>query len=116
MLLYFLFDWQRLYQLDARKFVIANLGPIGCIPYQKTLYQSNEDECVELPNKLALQYNAKLKDLLTELNENLPGATFVLANAYDLLSDIITNYENYGKKQEPLIQFANHVTLLHHFA
>ncbi|XP_075653261.1 GDSL esterase/lipase At2g23540-like [Castanea sativa] len=86
----------RLYQLDARKFVIANVGPIGCIPYQKTLYQLNEGECVELPNKLALQYNAKLKDLLTEFNENLPGATFVLANVYDLASDIITNYENYG--------------------
>ncbi|KAK7846088.1 gdsl esterase/lipase [Quercus suber] len=66
----------RLYQLDARKFVIGNVGPIGCIPYQKTINQLNEDECVELPNKLALQYNAKLKDLLTELNENLPGSFF----------------------------------------
>ncbi|XP_075653262.1 GDSL esterase/lipase At2g23540-like [Castanea sativa] len=86
----------RLYQLDARKFVIGNVGPIGCIPYQKTINQLNEDECVELPNKLALQYNAKLKDLLTELNENLPGATFVLANVYDLVLDVITNYKNYG--------------------
>ncbi|CAH2049778.1 unnamed protein product [Thlaspi arvense] len=62
----------RLYKLDARKFVVGNVGPIGCIPYQKTINRLKEDECVELPNKLALQYNARLKDLLAELNDNLP--------------------------------------------
>lgn len=87
---------QRLYQLDARKFVIGNVGPIGCIPYQKTINQLKEDECVELPNKLALQYNARLKDLLAQLNENLPGALFVHANVYDLVLDLITNYKQHG--------------------
>ncbi|KAG2724588.1 hypothetical protein I3760_01G025000 [Carya illinoinensis] len=86
----------RLYQLDARKFVIGNVGPIGCIPYQKTINQLKEDECVELPNKLALQYNARLKDLLAQLNENLPGALFVHANVYDLVLDLITNYKQHG--------------------
>ncbi|KAJ4714976.1 GDSL esterase/lipase family [Melia azedarach] len=86
----------RLYRLDARKFVIGNVGPIGCIPYQKTINQLKENECVELANKLALQYNRRLKDLLTELNENLPGATFVHANVYDLVMEVITNYEKYG--------------------
>ncbi|KAG7993793.1 hypothetical protein I3843_01G023700 [Carya illinoinensis] len=85
----------RLYQLDARKFVIGNVGPIGCIPYQKTINQLKEDECVELPNKLALQYNARLKDLLAQLNENLPGALFVHANVYDLVLDLITNYKQH---------------------
>ncbi|KDP31854.1 hypothetical protein JCGZ_12315 [Jatropha curcas] len=86
----------RLYKLDARKFVIGNVGPIGCIPYQKTINQLKENECVDLPNKLANQYNARLKDLLTELNENLPGATFVHANVYDLVMEVITNYDKYG--------------------
>ncbi|KAI3462783.1 hypothetical protein Pfo_019446 [Paulownia fortunei] len=86
----------RLYQLDARKFIVGNVGPIGCIPYQKTINQLSEDECVSLPNKLALQYNARLKDLLQELNENLEGATFVLANVYDLVMELITNYSKYG--------------------
>ncbi|KAL0380912.1 UNVERIFIED_CONTAM: GDSL esterase/lipase [Sesamum angustifolium] len=86
----------RLYQLDARKFIVGNVGPIGCIPYQKTINQLKEDECVSLPNKLALQYNARLKDLLQELNENLPGATFVHANVYDLVMELITNYAKYG--------------------
>ncbi|KAF7136318.1 hypothetical protein RHSIM_Rhsim08G0106500 [Rhododendron simsii] len=86
----------RLYQLDARKFIVGNVGPLGCIPYQKTLNQLTEDECVALPNKLALQYNSRLKDLLTELNENLSGATFVHANVYDLVMELIQNYAKYG--------------------
>ncbi|KAF5442101.1 hypothetical protein F2P56_036992 [Juglans regia] len=96
MINYYIHMLQRLYQLDARKFVIGNVGPIGCIPYQKTINQLKEDECVELPNKLALRYNARLKDLLAQLNENLPGATFVHANVYDLVMDLITNYKQHG--------------------
>ncbi|KAF5442100.1 hypothetical protein F2P56_036991 [Juglans regia] len=96
MLSHFRTQLTRLYQLDARKFVIGNVGPIGCIPYQKTINQLKEDECVELPNKLALRYNARLKDLLAQLNENLPGATFVHANVYDLVMDLITNYKQHG--------------------
>ncbi|KAI3978952.1 hypothetical protein MKX01_016127 [Papaver californicum] len=88
----------RLYKLDARKFVVANVGLLGCIPYQKTINQLNADQCVELPNKLAVQYNGRLKDLLTELNENLPGSHFLLANVYDLVSDLIVNYAKYGFK------------------
>ncbi|CAL9026943.1 unnamed protein product [Prunus brigantina] len=86
----------RLYQLDARKFVIGNVGPLGCIPYQKTINQLNPDECVELPNKLALKYNGRLKDLLAELDDNLPGSTFVYVNVYDLVMELITNYDKYG--------------------
>lgn len=82
--------------MDARKFVVGNVGPIGCIPYQKTINQLSESECVALPNKLALQYNARLKDLLQELNENLEGATFVHANVHDLVMELITNYAKYG--------------------
>ncbi|KAL0396671.1 UNVERIFIED_CONTAM: GDSL esterase/lipase [Sesamum calycinum] len=85
-----------IYEHNLRKFIVGNVGPIGCIPYQKTINQLKEDECVSLPNKLALQYNARLKDLLQELNENLPGATFVHANVYDLVMELITNYAKYG--------------------
>ncbi|PAN15414.1 hypothetical protein PAHAL_2G486100 [Panicum hallii] len=86
----------RLYTLDARKFVVANVGPLGCIPYQKTINRVGEDECVKLPNQLAAQYNGRLRELLIELNGNLPGARFCLANVYDLVMELITNYPNYG--------------------
>lgn len=83
--------------MDARKFIIGNVGPIGCIPYQKTINQLKENECVELANQLALQYNDRLKELLGDLNQNLPGATFVHLNVYDLVMELITNYDKYGK-------------------
>ncbi|KAJ4963636.1 hypothetical protein NE237_023575 [Protea cynaroides] len=86
----------RLYTLGARKIVVGNVGPIGCIPYQKTINQLTDDQCVDLPNKLAVQYNGMLKDLMKELNDKLPGSTFVLANVYELVSEVITNYKKYG--------------------
>ncbi|XP_051117336.1 GDSL esterase/lipase At2g23540-like [Andrographis paniculata] len=86
----------RLYALDGRKFIVGNVGPIGCIPYQQTINQLSQNECVDLPNKLALQYNRKLKSLLDEMNWNLEGATFVLANVYDLVMELITDYAKYG--------------------
>ncbi|RWW19639.1 hypothetical protein GW17_00016290, partial [Ensete ventricosum] len=88
----------RLYSLDARKIVVSNVGPVGCIPYQKTINGIKENECVSLPNLLAVRYNAQLRDLLAELNDNLPGARFVLANVYDLVMELITNYRSYGFK------------------
>ncbi|KAL0914049.1 hypothetical protein M5K25_017548 [Dendrobium thyrsiflorum] len=86
----------RLYSLDARKFVVANVGPIGCIPYQRSINRLTETECVSLPNELARTYNVRLRDLLSELNDNLPGAKFCLADVYDLVFEIITNYKKYG--------------------
>ncbi|KAL4180361.1 hypothetical protein AMTRI_Chr13g91760 [Amborella trichopoda] len=86
----------RLYKLDARKFVIGNVGPIGCIPYQKSINQLKLNQCVSLPNKLAVQYNARLKDLLDQMNQNMPGAKFLYANVYDLVLQLITNYADFG--------------------
>ncbi|TKY70529.1 GDSL esterase/lipase [Spatholobus suberectus] len=96
MINHFRIQLNRLYELDARKFVISNVGPIGCIPYQRIINELNDDDCVDLANQIATQYNARLKDLLAELNDNLPGATFVLANVYDLVSELIRNYDKYG--------------------
>ncbi|KAL2348435.1 hypothetical protein Fmac_002435 [Flemingia macrophylla] len=96
MINHFRIQLYRLFQLDARKFVISNVAPIGCIPYQRIINELNDDDCVDLANNLATQYNARLKDLVNELNDNLPGGTFVLANVYDLVSELIINYHKYG--------------------
>ena len=91
------------------------MGPIGCIPYQKTINGVGETECVGLPNKLALQYNGKLRELLTELNENLPGAKFVLANVYDLVMELITNYEKHGEQASSSPHSAIPLVILSYF-
>ncbi|KAG0488117.1 hypothetical protein HPP92_006928 [Vanilla planifolia] len=86
----------RLYYLDARKVVMGSIVPIGCIPYQTSLAPVDETGCAELPNQLAMQYNGELKKLLTELNQQLPGANFLYANLYDIFMEIIKNHQSYG--------------------
>lgn len=86
----------RLYNMGARRIVVANVGPIGCIPYQREINPSAGDDCVAFPNQLAQMYNAPLKDLIAELSTNLKGATFVYADVYRIVDDIVHNYKSYG--------------------
>ncbi|KAK6930288.1 GDSL lipase/esterase [Dillenia turbinata] len=90
----------RLYDMGARKIVVANVGPIGCIPYQREINPSAGDNCVPFPNELAQLFNAELKDLIAELGANLQGSNFVYADVYHIVDDIIKNYESYGFENE----------------
>ncbi|PKA57645.1 GDSL esterase/lipase [Apostasia shenzhenica] len=87
---------QRLYDLDARKIVMGNIVPIGCIPYQTSSAPLDETGCAALPNLLARQYNQRLRELLAELNQKLPGANFLYANFFDLFMELIKNHQSYG--------------------
>lgn len=88
----------RLYGLGARKFVVADVGPIGCIPYQRDInFQSvSENNCVDFPNQLAQLFNSQLKSLLPDLTSILQGSKFVYADVYHIVADIIQNYKSYG--------------------
>ena len=55
---------QRLYLLDARKIVVVNVGPIGCIPYQRETNPSAGTACAEFPNQLAQAFNRRLRALV----------------------------------------------------
>ncbi|CAD6210921.1 unnamed protein product [Miscanthus lutarioriparius] len=52
----------RLYLLDARKIVVVNVGPIGCIPYQRETNPSAGMACAEFPNQLTQAFNRRLRD------------------------------------------------------
>lgn len=86
----------RLYDLGARKIVVTNVGPIGCIPYQRDTNPSAGDDCVAFPNQLANMFNVQLKPLVMELNSNLNGSTFVYADVYRIVQEIIQNFKSYG--------------------
>ncbi|XP_019174796.1 PREDICTED: GDSL esterase/lipase At4g16230-like [Ipomoea nil] len=86
----------RVYMMGGRKVVVANVGPIGCIPYQRDINPGAGDDCVSLPNHLAQLFNTQLRSLVTELNSNLDGSIFVYADVYRIVDDIITNYTAYG--------------------
>ncbi|KAJ1297432.1 hypothetical protein BS78_01G375900 [Paspalum vaginatum] len=86
----------RLYLLDARKIVVANVGPIGCIPYQRETNPSAGTACAAFPNQLAQAFNRRLRALVDELGATLPGSRFVYADVYRIFSDIIANYRSHG--------------------
>ncbi|CAM6060690.1 unnamed protein product [Sphagnum tenellum] len=85
-----------LYNLGARKVVVTAVGPLGCIPSQLVLQLSVNGECVPFINGYVQGFNAALKSLLQQLTSTLPGATFVYANAYDMVQSFINNPANYG--------------------
>lgn len=86
----------RLFNLGARKFVVANVGPIGCIPSQRDANPGAGDGCVAFPNQLAQLFNSQLKVLVAELNSNLEGSVFAYADVYQILEDILQNSEALG--------------------
>ncbi|XP_057420478.1 GDSL esterase/lipase At4g16230-like [Lotus japonicus] len=86
----------RLFNLGARKIVVANVGPIGCIPNQRDTNPTAGDSCVTFPNQLAQLFNIQLKGLIAELSSNLAGSLFVYADVNHILEDILQNYAAFG--------------------
>ncbi|KAK9287966.1 hypothetical protein L1049_016411 [Liquidambar formosana] len=86
----------RLYNMGARMIVVTNVGPIGCIPYERETNPAAGDSCVDFPNQLAQLFNSQLKSLIAELSTNLEESKFVYADVYRIVDDIIQNYVSYG--------------------
>lgn len=92
----FRFQLTRLYNMGARKIIVANVGPIGCIPYERDTNPNSGGDCVAFPNQIAQLYNSQLKSLTDELNAKLRGSTFVYADVYHIVDDVLQNFESYG--------------------
>ncbi|XP_057957115.1 GDSL esterase/lipase At4g16230-like [Malania oleifera] len=87
----------RLYDLDARKFLVTSIAPIGCIPFMRdTNSFAGSDNCVGKSNQVVQLFNTRLKSLVVELTANLEGSKFVYADGYHILDDMIRNYKEYG--------------------
>ena len=82
--------------MGARKIIIVNVGPIGCIPYERDLNPTAGDSCVSRPNQLAQLFNTELRSLVKALSISLQGSSFVYADVYRIVDDIIQNYRSYG--------------------
>jgi phospholipase/lecithinase/hemolysin len=85
----------KLYNLGARKFVIAGLGVMGCIP--SILAQSPAGNCSDSVNKLVQPFNENVKAMLKNFNANqLPGAKFIFIDVAHMFREILTNSPAYG--------------------
>ncbi|XP_044512235.1 GDSL esterase/lipase At1g71691-like [Mangifera indica] len=83
-----------LYNLGARKFVLAGLGRMGCIP--SILAQNQLGTCSEEVNQLVLPFNTNVKTMINNLNANLPGSKFIYIDIARMFEDLLVNYRSYG--------------------
>lgn len=87
--------FQRLYNLGARKVVMLEIGPIGCIPSVTRKIQHN-GKCAEELNELVSYFNDNLLGMLQNLTSTLPNSVFAPGHAYWLGYDAIMNPSKYG--------------------
>ncbi|KAI3996235.1 hypothetical protein MKX01_026703 [Papaver californicum] len=88
---------KRLYEMGGRKFLVVDVGPLGCIPFVRAIKLMPVGICSSEANKLIQGYNRKLKKSIDTLNKNLkPETIFVYANSYDIVMGIINRYRKYG--------------------
>ncbi|PIN12498.1 Triacylglycerol lipase [Handroanthus impetiginosus] len=84
----------RLYNLGARKFVIAGLGQMGCIPSIRA--QSSNGACSEEVSQLVRPFNTNTKAMINNLTVNLPGSRFSYIDIRNMFQDLVANARSYG--------------------
>ncbi|KAH9726079.1 GDSL esterase/lipase [Citrus sinensis] len=84
-----------LYSVGLRKFFLAGIGPLGCIPNQRGSGQAPPGRCVDYVNQILGPFNEGLRSLVDQLNKR-PGAMFVYGNTYGAVGDILNNPATFG--------------------
>ncbi|XP_042477545.1 GDSL esterase/lipase 7-like [Macadamia integrifolia] len=100
---------QDLYNLGARKFMVFNLSPIGCIPAMAKL-KKVAGACADDINELVSPYNKGFPSMIDELSTSLQGSTFVQGNVGipTILQDLVNSLHG-----SPIIQ--EHINFLSGF-
>lgn len=86
---------QRLFDLGARRVLVTGVGPLGCIPAQLATRSIN-GECVNEIQQAAQFFNQLLLQMTKDLNTQLGCDVFIVANAYQMNMNLITNPQNFG--------------------
>lgn len=86
-------QFERIYQLGARKILFNGIAPLGCIPSQRV---KNGGLCLNNVNRFVKKFNISIKKLLGELNSGLPGANIRYLDSYESVMELIKNPTAYG--------------------
>ncbi|GJN12613.1 hypothetical protein PR202_ga30905 [Eleusine coracana subsp. coracana] len=84
----------RLYKAGGRKFVVAGVGALGCIP--SVLAQNLAGQCSQEVDDLVLPFNDNVRAMLDGLNADLAGARFTYLDNFRVFRAILGNPAAFG--------------------
>ncbi|MCE3217025.1 GDSL esterase lipase [Datura stramonium] len=90
-----------IYKEGGRKFVMLNLGPLGCVPSIRVLNIQKgvtNGSCMEAATNMAKMFNSALPKMLKQLEKQLPGFKYTIFNTFKVLLENIDNPTKYGFK------------------
>ncbi|KAJ4822073.1 hypothetical protein Tsubulata_046888, partial [Turnera subulata] len=86
-----------LYNLGVRKMSLTGVPPMGCLPLERTTNVMEHHDCTQKYNNVAIEFNSKLQNLVSQLNRELPGfRIYFTRTVYDTLYGIIRKPSSYG--------------------
>ncbi|TXG66453.1 hypothetical protein EZV62_007728 [Acer yangbiense] len=85
----------RLYELGARQVLVTGTGPLGCVPAELAMRNTNGGCSAELQRAAAL-YNPQLVEMIKGLNSEIGENIFVAANTQQMHMDFISDPQAYG--------------------
>ncbi|KMT07270.1 hypothetical protein BVRB_6g149000 [Beta vulgaris subsp. vulgaris] len=87
---------KRLHELGARKFLVLEIGPLGCIPAYRKNGGHDETWCDDDKNSNAKMFNDRLGPMIQALTPTYSDSYFTRGNIYDLSDDAFKNPVKYG--------------------
>lgn len=72
------------------------LAPIGCAPHYLWEYGTDNGECVEQINDMAIEFNFLMRHIVEKLAEELRDANIIFCDVYEGSMDILKNHDQYG--------------------
>lgn len=88
--------------MGARKIIMFEIGPIGCMPSISRKHKHIGD-CMEEANHMVSYFNDGLHAMVKNLTSNLPSSIFVLGQVNSLANDVIRHPSKYGKNPKLVI-------------
>jgi phospholipase/lecithinase/hemolysin len=76
---------------------VFSVGPLGCLPSQLASGNTNTNgSCIAGINDMCQGFNAAVRPMLNQLQAQLPGAKFSYGDAYNAVSEFMSNPAQYG--------------------
>ncbi|VVA97597.1 unnamed protein product [Arabis nemorensis] len=88
-----------IYKIGGRKFGIMNMGRLDCIPGLLTMDPTRIGSCFEPITELIKLHNARIPNVLRDLQRRLPGFKYSLFDSYTAGTEAMENPTKYGFKE-----------------